>query len=666
MTQMPFRQIHLDFHTSEHIPSIGERFDTGAFGATLAKADVDSVVLFAKCHHGWAYYNGEAAPRHPNLDFDLLRAQVDSCRAAGVRTTIYLSVGWDEQAARAQPGWRRVLPDGSFHMMLGRNLDPYWSYLCLNTPYRERVLSQTRELAQLFRDSDGIWFDIIRQHECCCVHCQDAMTKLGLDWTDAGHRAIHAKQVLQDWLRDAKEAAQSVRGDWGVFHNTSLVPRGDRTFYDAFSHVEIEAVPTGGWGYDHFPMSARYLDPWRDEIMGVTVRFHLVWGELGGFKHPDGLRAEIAIMQAHGARICVGDQLDPSCVLDPDAYAMVGRVYREARQREPLLHGTRSVAEIGLLSSIAIREPGAVSRDARHVAEDEGAFRILQQSGFLFDVLDRDSCFADYPALVLPDRIRIDADLEDRLKRYLDGGGRIFATGESLLRPDGSIAIDAGCVFEGPSRFSFIYVKSAAGLGPDYVRGPLLIYAPTLQVRATDGQSLGEVFEPWFDREPRRFNGHITTPPKPEPSAYASGVVKNGVMWLPQPVFSLFRQLGASAIRDYTAKALEHLLDGERMLRTNLPSAGFATLRRAVSGHELLQLVYAPRELRGQSLLGPIETIDAAPVIADIEIDLRRDQPVSRVVLEGADAEARFTLREGRLRFTVPRMQGWEAVSIIP
>lgn len=51
-----YRQIHLDFHTSEHIPGIGSDFDAGDFVATLQAAHVNFVTLFAKCHHGWSYY----------------------------------------------------------------------------------------------------------------------------------------------------------------------------------------------------------------------------------------------------------------------------------------------------------------------------------------------------------------------------------------------------------------------------------------------------------------------------------------------------------------------------------------------------------------------------------------------------------------------------------
>ena len=47
-----YRQIHLDFHTSPHIPSIGAEFDKKRWQETLKDAAVDSITLFSKCHHG--------------------------------------------------------------------------------------------------------------------------------------------------------------------------------------------------------------------------------------------------------------------------------------------------------------------------------------------------------------------------------------------------------------------------------------------------------------------------------------------------------------------------------------------------------------------------------------------------------------------------------------
>ena len=48
-TELRYRQIHLDFHTSEHIASVGAQFDAEAFAATLARAHMDSVPYFGHC-----------------------------------------------------------------------------------------------------------------------------------------------------------------------------------------------------------------------------------------------------------------------------------------------------------------------------------------------------------------------------------------------------------------------------------------------------------------------------------------------------------------------------------------------------------------------------------------------------------------------------------------
>jgi len=41
--KLPFRQIHLDFHTGPHIPDVGSDWDADAFGDMLAAAHVTSV-----------------------------------------------------------------------------------------------------------------------------------------------------------------------------------------------------------------------------------------------------------------------------------------------------------------------------------------------------------------------------------------------------------------------------------------------------------------------------------------------------------------------------------------------------------------------------------------------------------------------------------------------
>ena len=103
---MRYRQIHLDFHTSERIPGIGSRFDPEDFARTFADADVDSVTIFSKCHHGWSYHPTEVGKQHPHLDFDLTRGQLDaSTSRASTRRSIFRPAGTN---------WRRAsIPVGA-------------------------------------------------------------------------------------------------------------------------------------------------------------------------------------------------------------------------------------------------------------------------------------------------------------------------------------------------------------------------------------------------------------------------------------------------------------------------------------------------------------------------------------------------------------------------
>ena len=82
---MRFRQVHLDFHTSEHIEDIGKKFDKKQFQTALKKGHINSITLFSKCHHGWAYHPSKANEIHPHLDFDLLANLTEGCNGADIK-----------------------------------------------------------------------------------------------------------------------------------------------------------------------------------------------------------------------------------------------------------------------------------------------------------------------------------------------------------------------------------------------------------------------------------------------------------------------------------------------------------------------------------------------------------------------------------------------------
>ena len=158
MKQLSTRQIHLDFHTSEHIPLIGSDFDPEQFAETARKACISSMTVFARGHHGWLYYPSKAFPElvHPNLAYrNLLPDQVRALHRVGIKAPVYITVQWDYHHAVTRPEWLIRKKDGSHEG--GPFTEPgFYQSLCVNTDYMEFLKAHTAEVCELLGDDlDG-------------------------------------------------------------------------------------------------------------------------------------------------------------------------------------------------------------------------------------------------------------------------------------------------------------------------------------------------------------------------------------------------------------------------------------------------------------------------------------------------------------------------------
>jgi hypothetical protein len=99
-----YRQVHLDFHTSELIPGIGAEFDRKQWQETLQNACVDSITCFSSCHHGYSYHPTEVGVMHPELNFNLLRSQIDASHEIGVQVPVYVTGGTNYRICKERPG----------------------------------------------------------------------------------------------------------------------------------------------------------------------------------------------------------------------------------------------------------------------------------------------------------------------------------------------------------------------------------------------------------------------------------------------------------------------------------------------------------------------------------------------------------------------------------
>ncbi len=655
MTNLRFRQIHLDFHTSEEIPGIGSAFDANEFADTLAEANVNSVTCFSRCHHGWIYHETAKFPerKHPHLTCNLLAEQIEACHARGIRVPIYVTVRWDHFTARQHPEWLVVDENGCF---VGTK--PYeagfYRQLCLNSPYVDFLEAQTVEVCETL-PTDGFFFDIVFSTPCSCEHCKRDMLAAGMDPANPQERALFADQVLQRFQERMTAAVRAHHPEATIFYNSGHVGPRHRPILHNFTHLELESLPGGGWGYMHFPIAQRFARTLGVDTMGMTGKFHTTWGDFSSFKNPAALEFECLHMLALGAKCSIGDQLHPTGRICAETYKLIGGVYAKVKAAEPWCEGARPLVDIALMTS----EEWVGGGHAGMPPATIGATRILQELRQQFNIVDSQSELSGYKVVVLPDEIPLDEALTAKLSAYIAGGGAVLATHKSGLNPEGNAFAlrELGVEFVGEARYSPDFIV-AGKLGGPRPETPVVMYSRGVETRPQPGaEILSTMVLPYFNRTWRHFCSHGHTPAA-GPADYPGAVRNGNCIYLMHPVFSLYARRAPRWCKDLVAGALALLLP-EPLVEAQGPSTLLLTLNeQPQAGRLVLHALHYVPERRGQEL----DTIEDILPVYDVKVSVRADRPVASVTLEPQGEPLEFTLRDGRVGFTIPRIEGHQLV----
>lgn len=671
-----FRQIHLDFHTSEYITDIGAEFDPDEFAETLKRAHVNSVNCFGRGHHGWIYYNTEKFPerRHPHLTRNLLPQQIEACHKRDIRVPIYLTLQADFFTVKQHPEWRLIEPDG---MPSGGllNTPHFWKLICLNTPYVDFLKAHIAELFDLM-PVDGLWLDIIEPRDCSCRYCWTEMEKRRFDPRIEQDRQMFANEMIREFMLDMTAFIRQFSNDCTIYYNSGHIWPFHRRAQKAFTHYELESLSsTPSWPYPYFQTTARYARTLGKEIVGMTGKFHTSWGDFHSFKNQPALEFDCFQALAVTGKCSIGDQLHPSGKIDPVTYDLIGSVYSQVKAKEPWCRDAEAVSEIGLLST---EEHELIDVNPHHPPSLTGAVRMLLESGHQFDVLDSDNDFSKYKVLVLPDEYPVNETVRTKIDRFVANGGALIATFEAGMDAEktdfqleslGVTKVGDGSRDEqgNPVRGKIYprndyaqYIVPKGTIGAHLQPTEYVMYARGMDVRPNSGAKvLLYNTKSYFDRHYKHFSSHRQTPSSGETGSPA--VIQNGnVIYFSHPLFSLYYERAPQWCKQLFLNALDMLLP-DPLVRTTAPSTAIITLNeQSALNRWVLHILHYIPERRAQTF----DIIEDEISLFDVRVSLRIPRSVRAVTLVPEKTGLAYQNENGRIEFILPKVSGHRMVEV--
>ena len=446
---------------------------------------------------------------------------------------------------KGQPGMWRFLnwlhPDYQQHMedvtievmsRYGKEVDGFFYDICF-FPKGACWSPESRK----FRDKYSLFGDSLADHERFMAKAQETLSKRFWD-------VIRAKRP---------EATVFFNAGSDTFLEPGL---GGRARFGNMSHMELESLPSGFWGYYHFPRLARSISHWGKPWLGMTGRFQTLWGDFGGLKPQPALEFECFRPQAMGGANSIGDQLPPRGVLDPAAYDLIGAVYKQVAEAEPFYEGSIPLVQVGIATS------GTPGLDGDETAKsDEGAIQMCEEAHYESQLLDAENELDGLDLVILGDSTTLTPSFVEKLRSFYQGGGKLLISHKGGCDASGQWALDFLPVkIEGPSEFFPAYWRTNEKFSPELARTDRVFYQQGLVVSAPGCEVLAERVLPYFNRDAVRYCSHLQTPPRPESSGQPTIVAGERFIYFADPIFREYRQSGNIAARDAWRHGMNRLL----------------------------------------------------------------------------------------------------------
>ena len=584
--QRSYRRNLVDMHIEDWDESFLSKLDPKNYVEMLKTAHVKSAMVYANSHIGLCYWPTKSGQMHRGIGGrDTFGEIAELCHREGIDVVAYYTLVFNNWAYDHDPSWR-ILYDGGTP---SRDIPPLGRYgvVCPNNAgYRAFVEAQVEEICTSYR-LEGVFFDMtFWPGVCSCAACRGRYAQetggempSTINWQDRQWVAFQKKR--EEWLLDfaafATGTAKRYAPGISVEHNSATLtqPWLIGTTIGLREHNDyIGGDLYGGFGEQSFVCKLYHSITPNKPFEFMTSRCYPNLRDHTTMKSKEMLEVHNYLAMAHNGAFFFIDAIDPAGTLNPKVYERMGQVFARSQEYEPYLGGDLC-QDIAIYFSLDSKmDPEDNGKPANlggnkvpHLEAALGAARTLREMHIPFGVISRNNLkdAARHKVIVLPEVLVLSEEEADALRRFVERGGGLYASGRTDLTRLSDVF---GVATEGETAETVTYITPTprgrellAGVDPRY---PLSVSGASMslggstlagavgsgrQVKAraaNEDEVMATLTLPYTDPADTRKMASIHSNPPGVATGFASVVYRRfgegRVIWVAAPLESAVQQ----------------------------------------------------------------------------------------------------------------------------
>lgn len=432
-----YKTFLIDFQFSDVDPDTMKRADPERLAEQTAETGAESLMVYALATSGFALYNSKFAPKFKNLPDNFLGDLLEACRKRSLKTVLYHTFRLQRILDADHPDWAMLDVEGKPKFT---NFAPFGylgktNFLCLNTPFRELVLKQVKEIADRFT-FDSWWLDdcgVIDALHCYNPYCLEKWkARTGQDLPRPIPPNLYsqyldfATDTFRSVYREIKDQLKASTGrDIQITHNSGLDYVDD-------TYVQYESNPLGRGYYDTSVSAKTFRARARGRELQILP--HLNNDYVDYVDAPiQQVRWQMATITSHNASTMAGIMANVDGTVDDAALRLAKEAFKVVDRLIPKVKGTVPYAEVAVLSS----ERDVMLTDGRDYDDFYAASKLLIDLHWPYDVVIANPLVAGdltpFRLLIVPDVNHVSAIDRQAVLDYLEKGGNVFLCGHCAI-----------------------------------------------------------------------------------------------------------------------------------------------------------------------------------------------------------------------------------------